>query len=307
MQVTKLARFSSLALFLSLPLGFALGCGQQNEADKGQADEAVAVSPSATESLTEAAEPSLEISTEEAALTRALPPYTLRQAKGLKAQDIQGAVDGFRADLGGGNNLGAVGTQPQGHREINWDGVPANFSSPNAFPGDFFKARGALFHGHGGRLQVSSKASESIEVAFSNINPAFSKLFRFFSPEKLFSPIDKRTVDVTFTVPGSDVPATVKGFGAVFTDVDQRGLTEMEFYDRQGKRILEIPVPEVSHANGSLSFVGVQFNNGQSIARVRMKLGNVALKAFRSERDGEDAVATDDFLYAEPVKIMNHH
>lgn len=28
----------------------------------------------------------------------------------------------FRADLGGANNANAVGTQPAGRREINWDG-----------------------------------------------------------------------------------------------------------------------------------------------------------------------------------------
>lgn len=294
--------FRSLVSF-ALPLGLALACGQQDKDKNEQVPEAASEVAIGSESANNAGSAELGEGT---ALSRAParpePRYILRQAKGLQAADIQKAVDRFRDDLGGANNLGAPGTQPQGHREINWDGVPADRSAPQAFPGDFFKARGALFKA-AGRLQVSAKASDTIEVAFSNINPTFSELFRFFSPEKLFSPVDRNKLEVSFTVPGSDQPATINGFGAVFTDVDVPGHTRMEFYDSYDQKILTVPVPAVKNANGSLSFVGVKLVDGQRIAKVRMKLGNVALSAFQGEYSGQDAVATDDFLYAEPVEI----
>jgi hypothetical protein len=51
-------------------------------------------------------------------------------------------------------------------------------------------------------------------------------------------------------------------------------------------------------ANGSLSFLGVQFNAGETIGRVRITSGNTALGP--NETGGVDLVVMDDFLYAEP-------
>src|SRR5262245_58159199 len=48
------------------------------------------------------------------------------------------ARDQFRTDLGGGNVAGANGSFGGVRREINWDGVPDNFSAPNNLPFDFF-------------------------------------------------------------------------------------------------------------------------------------------------------------------------
>ena len=44
-------------------------------------------------------------------------------------------------------------------------------------------------------------------------------------------------MDVTFRIPGTSVPATVSGFGVVFTDVDVFGPTTVEFFDVRGQRI----------------------------------------------------------------------
>ena len=59
-------------------------------------------------------------------------------ASGATPGDIQSTVDQFRARLGA--NKGVGGTFCSGRREINWDGVPDAFSSPNALPGNFFNA-----------------------------------------------------------------------------------------------------------------------------------------------------------------------
>ena len=54
--------------------------------------------------------------------------------------DVTAAVDKFRALLGPDNG-DKPGGNPNGHREINWDGVPDEFASPNALPADFFNAK----------------------------------------------------------------------------------------------------------------------------------------------------------------------
>src|ERR1051325_1739523 len=71
----------------------------------------------------------------------------VRQGSRATAAAIQAIVDTFRADLGGANN-GVGGSFTNGRREINWDGVPDNFSEPNNLPTNFFNVntpRGILF------------------------------------------------------------------------------------------------------------------------------------------------------------------
>ncbi len=305
---------------LSLPLAFALSCGQAPQSkndDNNKANNAGntantnPAAPAATPAATPAAAtpaPAPTVTPVPGTISPTPRPqaplpasnYVLRQARGLQIADIQQAVDQFRLDLGGANNLGAVGTQAQGHREINWDGVPADKSAPNLFPADFFKARGALFSSPGNQLQVSAKLTETPDVLFANINPDLSKIFKAFSPEKLFAAVNSRVIDVIFTVPGSTDPATVSAFGSVFTDVDLAGHTRMEYFDIFGRKVLTVAVPAVAHADQSLSFVGVKFTDGTLINRVRIIMGNVTLSDFSSEMHGDDVVAADDFLYAEP-------
>lgn len=227
----------------------------------------------------------------------------IRRDVGHMPADIQDTVDLYRQDLGGANNVGAVGTQPQGHREINWDGVPAAQSAPNLFPGDFFKARGILISAPCDQLQVSAKVGEA-DVEFGNLNRLLPKIFRTFSPEKLFAPVGSTTLEMTFTVPGSLEPATVTSFGSVFTDVDLQNVSKIEYFDQKGKNILTVPVDAVANGTESLSFVGVKFTDGRRIAKVRITNGNVALGSYVGESQWKDAVAVDDFLYGEPQKLQ---
>ncbi len=228
----------------------------------------------------------------------------IRRDIGHSPEDILDTVELYRKDLGGGNNLGAVGTQAQGHREINWDGVPAAQSAPNLFPGDFFKARGILISAPCNQLQVSAKIGES-DVEFGNLNSLLPKLFRTFSPEKLFAPLGSNILEMTFTVPGSLEPATVTSFGSVFTDVDLKNVSKIEYYDQHGRSLLSVPVDPAGNGNESLSFIGVKFTDGRQIAKVKITMGNVAIGSYAGEAQWKDAVVVDDFLYGEPTKIQN--
>src|ERR1700686_4028839 len=64
-------------------------------------------------------------------LVSSLPAQLVRSASGTTAASITPARDAFRTDLGGGTTAGANGSFGGLRREINWDGVPANFAAPN--------------------------------------------------------------------------------------------------------------------------------------------------------------------------------
>ena len=151
-------------------------------------------------------------------------------------------------------------------------------------------------------------------------NPTYATIFSTFSPSRLFTPVGSNITDALFFVPGANAnlppgtnpahPATVRGFGAVFTDVDEpdgigrrgkrgnpRGAsTLMEYFDVDGRLIFSSFVP-ASPGDGSLSFFGIVFDDAR-IARVRITTGDVAPGPDDDER--RDIVMMDDFIYGEP-------
>jgi hypothetical protein len=209
--------------------------------------------------------------------------------------DITGAVADFRAVLGDPNNGGTAGAQPAGRREINWDGVPANFTNNAAFPGDFFNTRstrGVVFSTSGPGFRVSDNG-------VSDVDASYAQEFEFFSPRKTFLPEGNTVTDVTFFVPGTATPATVRAFGVVFSDVDRQGAASLEFFGNEGS-LGRFEPPQRS--GGSLSFLGVAFDQ-KIVTRVRIVSGTTAPAAGvrdRSAGGNGDLVIMDDFLYDEP-------
>jgi hypothetical protein len=123
--------------------------------------------------------------------------------------------------------------------------------------------------------------------------------------------VGSNITDALFFVPGTNggVPATVSGFGAVFTDVDQpdgsgpgkkhgnRGAsTLIEFFGADNKVLFSSFVP-ASPGDASLSFLGIVFDE-PLIARVRITTGNTA--PGPDDDDRHDIVMMDDFIYGEP-------
>lgn len=242
-----------------------------------------------------------------AAATIALSPgaataQTVRSGTGATPGDLLTVVDLFRADLGA-LNPNTPGSADGGRREINWDGVPTAFSSPNAFPGDFFnantpgRARGTVFSTPGSGFQVSSNAGEG-GFEFENLEPGYPDAFQPFSPQKLFTSLASNVVDVHFFVPGSTTPATVRGFGAVFADVDLASTTSMSFFGLDGGLLGTFFADAL---DGGLSFLGVSFETSV-VSRVRITSGNAAPGVV----DGGqvDVVVMDDFIYAEPLAVV---
>ena len=239
------------------------------------------------------------------------PPFVF-QAAGPTADSIQSTVDAFRAALGN-PNLNNPGPLSSGRREINWDGGDPTITAttvPVTPFNVFLNTRGAQFTTPG--IGLSQAAPSGLAVLFNN--PTYDDIFSTFSPSRLFTPVGSNITEALFFVPSTNGAdrATVTGFGAVFTDVDQpngsgpgkkkgnRGAsTLMEYFDAYGKLLFSSFVP-ASPGDGSLSFFGVVFDDAR-IARVRITTGDVAPGP---DDDGKnDIVMMDDFIYGEPQPL----
>jgi hypothetical protein len=214
---------------------------------------------------------------------------------------IQATVDSYRAALGSPNN----GNAPGGRREINWDGGGSDVTTPPVTPFNvFLNTRGGQFITLGTGL-TQAPPSGGPQGGLATINATYATTFSTFSDPRLFAPIGSNITEALFFLPGTAgaLATTVKGFGAVFTDVDIAGSTTLEFFDFFGNALgTPFIVPAGSVADGSLSFLGVLFGPGEgSISRVRITTGNTAL----GPTDGgtTDVVVMDDFFYSEPQVV----
>ncbi|HEY3099285.1 MAG TPA: hypothetical protein VGL14_10280 [Methylomirabilota bacterium] len=231
---------------------------------------------------------------------------TVESATGANPAAITGARDAFRTDLGGGTVAGANGSFGGLRREINWDGVPDALSAPNNLPANFFNVnspRGAIFATPGTGFQVSANAGVA-PIEFGNIDATYSSTFAAFSPQRLFTALGSNILDVSFFVPGTSIPATVSGFGSVFTDVDLANTTSIQYFTAADTSLGTFFAP-ATVGSETLSFLGVFFDGGERVARVRITNGTTALGAGVTDQNGNtrDLVVMDDFLYSEPLAI----
>jgi hypothetical protein len=220
-------------------------------------------------------------------------------ASGTNTAAIQATVDSFRSALGA-LNPNVAGSFGSGRREINWDGVPDPFAAPNNLPANFFNVnspRGVVLSTSGTGFQVSANAASGTPVEFGNIDPSYPLDFAPFSPQRLFTALGSVTTDVTFFVPGSSVAAGVTGFGAVFSDIDVANVTSIQFFNATNNSLGTFFAPSLSGSE-TFSFLGVLFNAGERIARVRVTSGNQVLAPGNIS---SDLVVLDDFIYGEPV------
>ena len=226
----------------------------------------------------------------------------LFSAQGSAPADITATVSAFRGALGA-LNVNVAGSFGSGRREINWDGVPDALATPNNLPANFFNTnspRGVVFSTPGSGFQVSASSSSATPLEFGNLNLTYSSLFQPFSPQRLFTALGSNLTDVDFFVPGSTTTASVSAFGAVFTDVDLPNVTSLQFFDLSNQSLGSFFVSAAT-GNETLSFLGVRFDAGERIGRVRITAGNAALGG--NEGGGVDLVVMDDFIYAEPTAV----
>jgi hypothetical protein len=247
-----------------------------------------------------------------------VPPVVF-QAAGPTADSIQSTVDAFRDALGDPNGNNPPPLDRSGRREINWDGAnPPNVldTTPPVTPfNTFLNTRGSQFTTPGiGLSQAPLSGGPQGGLAELFHNPTYGTIFSTFSPSRLFTPVGSNITEALFFLPGTNgaAPAVVRGFGAVFTGVDQpdgsgpgkkkgnRGAsTLMEYFDADGKLLFSSFVP-ASPGDGTLSFFGIVFDDAL-IARVRITSGNVAPGPDDDKK--RDIVMMDDFIYGEPQPL----
>jgi hypothetical protein len=217
---------------------------------------------------------------------------------------IQAVVDQFRADLGtlNANTEGSVGT---GRREINWDGVPNGSAAPNALPANFFNVsspRGVILASAAATdtfmVSASTGNPTATPVEFGNLDASYPASFQPFSAQRMFAATASTVTEIHFFVPGTDQPATVSGFGAVFADVDSAASTYVKAYSAAGTLLSTLAVPI---ANDGLSFAGATYDGGERVARVQMVAGNAPLAAGSPDGGAaSDKVVVDDLIFGEP-------
>ena len=228
------------------------------------------------------------------------------QAAGPTIASIAGTLDAFRLALGGINNANVAGPLATGRREINWDGGGSATSLvPTPFTG-FLNNRGGLFTTPGSGFVQAPVTG----LADTFGNPTYATIFQAFSPVRLFSPIGSNVTIADFFIPGGlGIEANTRGFGAVFSDVDEpdgsgpadkrgnRGAsTRLDYYDENGNLLFSSFVPAAPGSAG-FSFLGVVFPDAR-IARVSILTGDVEPGAEDGRKT--DIVMMDDFIYGEP-------
>ena len=242
------------------------------------------------------------------------------QAAGPNIASIQGVVTEFRNALGDPNNGNTLQELQVGRREINWDGAPpTDVTTPPVNPFNTFRnTRGAQFITPGlGFSQGPASGGPQGGFATLFANPTYATEFKAFSNLRLFSPVGSNITDTFFFVPGSNgtVQATVNGFGAIFSDVDQpdgdgpatkrgnRGSsTLIQFFGVDGRVLYSSFVP-ASPGNAGFSFLAIKFNDAR-IASVRITAGDVA--PGPNDDAQNDVVLMDDFIYGEPHQLPSN-
>ncbi len=241
------------------------------------------------------------------AVTLAAPRVTT--AAGAAPADLNAAVAAYRLEIGlGGAGNTANGPFATGFRNVNWDGTAEAAVTPNAMPADFFNnnvRRGSVFTTPtaGATVQVSAATGNAAGTAvrFGNIDPSYATRFKAFTEQRIFAAVGSTIIDTLFFVPGSPgTTATVNGMGVVFCDVDLPNTSGLEFFDAAGRSLGKFFAPV---SDNGLSFLGVFFADGERVARVRVTHGNHPLAAGNVDGGALDVVATDDFMFGEPMPL----
>lgn len=223
------------------------------------------------------------------------PAINFTEVKG--SGEITSQVTAFRTLLGDPLNTTVNQT---GRREINWDAVPDNQTNTDNFPGDFFNStdpavavgrkRGVVFTTPGKGFRVSDKD-------FSDVVSGNSEQFKAFSPARTFAAVGSNKMDIVFRIPGSVDAAFVKGFGAIFSDVDRANATSIEFFEGE-KSLGKFNAPARTDANG-FSFLGVVFPD-HKVTKVTIVSGSAGISGQYNYNGNDDLVVMDDFFYSEP-------
>ena len=226
----------------------------------------------------------------------------VREGTGATAAGLNFSVLLMRQDLGGDYN-GEGKSYTSGYREVTWDDLPAGINSNQL--SEYYNTvspRGIVFN----PVQQGNLTNPPNLAISSNGFAGYHGSLISYSGSTIFSPVALNHLDITFRIPGTKIPASVAGFGVIFSDVDFTGTTWVCLYDEAGRLVHTIvPGPK----SGGLTLVGATFTDGTRISRVSMRLG---MQVLHSQDMGDnqwfesDKVAIDNVMYSEP-RAIDHH
>jgi hypothetical protein len=227
------------------------------------------------------------------------------------------ALTSFETAIGGSKNT-ATAPQSGGFRTITWDGVKLdgtdfggganttviNMGKTVGIPLNRFQGQGTFFE------QVYAVSGDG----FTDVNPNVTGLFPAFSPSNTFAMFNDNTIDQSFVLPSATgtTPALAgtRGFGAIFINNEVANTSSIEYFHGDlslGKFFVPVGT------QGQPEFLGELFND-PIVTKVTLTLGTDVLFSF----DGTTAsgtttnsppthnlVVTDDFVYPEPVSILD--
>jgi hypothetical protein len=119
----------------------------------------------------------------------------------------------------------------------------------------------------------------------------------------LFTPVGSNVTEGVFSIPGTGgaEAAGVRGFGAVFSDVDLADTTTIRYFDKVGGLIDVFNVPATS-GDQTFSFLGIVLEQGEGLVS-RIEITTVNTSLGPNESAAFDVVVMDDFFYGEPQRI----
>jgi len=209
----------------------------------------------------------------------------------------------FESAIGGINN----GTSPpaaSGFRTVTWDGVPDSLSSPHLLAPDYYNTAGNR-HGvqliaPGAGVQVSQSGNNGTIANFGNINATYATNFNSFSPLKVFAPSGTNLIVIYFYRVGTTERASVRGFGAIFNDVEIANVSSIHYYGLDGADLGNYFVS--TGTNAEAEFLGVLFApKDPPVGHVVITLGDAALDPGTNDGGFFDLVVLDDIVFSEPL------
>jgi hypothetical protein len=173
--------------------------------------------------------------------------------------------------------------------------LPEDFFNPTG-PGALAgRQRGLTYTSLAGAFMVS-------KANFAEVNTLAAGSFKPFSGNNTFANTSRALWEVGFQVPGQATRASVKGFGAVFSDVDLPNTSFLELFEND-KSLGRFAIP--AHDNSSShSFLGVYFRNEHKITKVVVTHPGTLSSGQADVTNGgtDDLIVLDDFFYGEPTK-----
>ena len=229
-------------------------------------------------------------------------PPSIKATVVTASGDINPKLDEFRGLIGDSLNTAPGATS--GRREVNWDGVPAQFTDANPFPFDFFNSQDAAAPNgrkRGLEYQNTGTAFRVSTNDFSDVDPSYDGQFNAFSGNKTFAYMGNNVTVVNFKVAGTNTNAFVKGLGIVFVDIDDDNSTTIEYFN--GSKSLGVYKAPKHGGDSPFSFLGVFFPE-EKVTSAKIIAGNGILGTGVldvTSGGSKDLVVMDDFLYSEPV------